>query len=514
MVQGRTLWELVEKRVAETPDALFVKDEGGRTLTFAGYQQAAERAAAGLAGMGVGEGTPVSWELPNWLAAIVLAGALSRLGAIQNPMLHIYRQREVTFMTRQTGARLLVVPPVWKGFDYGAMAHEVAGEVDGLEVLVVDKALPEGDPSTLPPPPAALEPDELPIRWRYYSSGTTADPKGIQHTDASVAAAARAMADVLEMGPEDRAALVFPFTHIAGAIFLISTMERGGALLAVEAFDPSTTIPFLAEEDVTLAGSVTPMHMAYLAAQRAQPDTPLFPKVRAFNGGGAPKPPQLHYDLKKEVGGVGIVSGYGLTECPILTMNTVRDPDEKLAESEGRVTAGVTIRLVDLDGREVGPNEEGEIRVVGPQLFKGYVESSLDAGALDEKGFLRTGDLGKVDDDGYVTITGRVKDIIIRKGENISAKEVEDLLYTHPKVADVGVIGLPDEERGEMACAVVAAKDASDPLTFEEMKAFLAEQGLMVQKIPERLEIVDAVPRNPTGKILKHQLRDQYAKGA
>jgi acyl-CoA synthetase (AMP-forming)/AMP-acid ligase II len=291
-------------------------------------------------------------------------------------------------------------------------------------------------------------------------------------------------------------------------------MERGGALLAVEAFDPSTTIPFLAQEDVTLAGSVTPMHMAYLAAQRAQPDTPLFPKVRAFNGGGAPKPPQLHYDLKKEVGGVGIVSGYGLTECPILTMNTVRDPDEKLAESEGRVTAGVTIRLVDLDGREVGPNEEGEIRVVGPQLFKGYVDSSLDAEALDEKGFLRTGDLGKVDDDGYVTITGRVKDIIIRKGENISAKEVEDLLYTHPKVADVGVIGLPDEERGEMACAVVAAKDASDPLTFEEMKAFLAEQGLMVQKIPERLEIVDAVPRNPTGKILKHQLRDQYAKGA
>jgi cyclohexanecarboxylate-CoA ligase len=514
MVQGRTLWELVEKRAAETSDALFVKDEEGRTLTFAGYQQAAERAAAGLVGMGVGEGTPVSWELPNWLEAIVLAGALSRLGAIQNPMLHIYRQREVTFMTRQTGARLLVVPPVWRGFDYGAMAEEVAGEVDGLEVLVLDKSLPEGDPSTLPPPPAAVEADELPIRWRYYSSGTTADPKGIQHTDATVAAAARAMADVLEMGPEDRAALVFPFTHIAGAIFLISTMERGGALLAVEAFDPPTTIPFLAQEDVTLAGSVTPMHMAYLAAQRAQPDAPVFPKVRAFNGGGAPKPPQLHHDLKKEVGGVGIVSGYGLTECPILTMNTVRDPDEKLAETEGRVTAGVEIRLVDLDGREVAAGEEGEIRVIGPQLFKGYVDSSLDAEAFDERGFLKTGDLGKVDADGYVTITGRVKDIIIRKGENISAKEVEDLLYTHPKVADVAVIGLPDEERGERCCAVVALKDASEPLAFQEMADFLREAGLMVQKIPEQLEVVDTVPRNPTGKILKHQLRDQYAKGA
>ena len=133
--------------------------------------------------------------------------------------------------------------------------------------------------------------------------------------------------------------------------------------------------------------------------------------------------------------------------------------------------------------------------------------------SFDEEGYFRTGDLGKLDD-GYVIITGRVKDIIIRKGENISAKEVEDLLYGHPKVGDVAVIGLPDRERGEMACAVVAVADAGDPLTFEEMKSFLAEQGLMVQKIPERLELVEAVPRNPTGKILKHQLRDAYSKGA
>jgi cyclohexanecarboxylate-CoA ligase len=514
VTEGSSLWELIERRAAETPEDQLGVDDAGRAMTFAEYRAAVERAAAGLAAMGVGEGSRVSWQLPTWLESLVLVGALSRLGAVQNPILPIYRGREVGFVARQTGARLLVVPSVWRGFDFKAMADEIAGEVEGLEVLVADKSLPEADPSTLPPPPATASGDGLPVRWAFYTSGTTADPKGAQHTDATIMAAALAMNEALELRSDDVSALVFPFTHIGGITWLFSALVTGCRQLVVESFDPAATVDLLDRERATLAGAGTPFHLAYLAEKRKRGDDKLLASVRAFPGGGAPKPPQLHYDLKKEAGGVGIVSGYGLTECPILTMNTVHDPDEKLAETEGRVTAGVTIRLVALDGREVGPNEEGEIRVVGPQLFKGYVDSSLDAEALDEKGFLKTGDLGKVDDDGYVTITGRVKDIIIRKGENISAKEVEDLLYTHPKVADVGVIGLPDAERGEMACAVVAVQDAGDPLTFEEMTGFLKEQGLMVQKIPERLEIVDAVPRNPTGKILKHQLRDQYAKGA
>jgi non-ribosomal peptide synthetase component E (peptide arylation enzyme) len=172
----------------------------------------------------------------------------------------------------------------------------------------------------------------------------------------------------------------------------------------------------------------------------------------------------------------------------------------------------VQIRVVSLDNRVVGAGEEGEIRVKGPQLCLGYLDSSLDREAFDAEGFFRTGDLGKVDADGYVTITGRLKDVIIRKGENISAKEVEDLLYQQAKVADVAVIGLPDPDSGERACAVVACNDARDPLGFEEMVSFLRDQGLMVQKIPEQLEIVSDVPRNPTGKILKHELRSRFAK--
>jgi acyl-CoA synthetase (AMP-forming)/AMP-acid ligase II len=279
----------------------------------------------------------------------------------------------------------------------------------------------------------------------------------------------------------------------------------------VEAFDPKTTIPLMQEFDVTLGGAGTPFHLAYLAAQREQPGTPLFPSLRACPGGAAPKPPQLHYDIKAEMGGVGIISGYGLTECPILSMNKTTDPDEKLADTEGAHTPGVEIRVVTLEGKPAGPGEEGEIRVVGPQLFRGYLDSSLDADAFDEDGFFRTGDLGNLDAEGFITITGRLKDVIIRKGENISAKEIEDLLYTHPKVADVAVIGLPDPKTGERACAVIAVKPGADPITFQEMADFLRDKQLRTQAIPEQLELVDAVPRNPSGKILKHKLREQYA---
>jgi acyl-CoA synthetase (AMP-forming)/AMP-acid ligase II len=507
-----TLWALVERRAAETAESVMAVDESGRRLTFGEYRLAAERAAAGLAGLGVGEGVNVSWQLPTWIESLVLVGALSRLRAVQNPVLPIYRDREVRFMTAQTGARLLIVPPAWRGYDYPEMASSIAAERDGLDVLVVDRSLPEGDPSALPPPPPVpASPADLPTGWVFYSSGTTADPKGVRHTDATIAAAAMAMNGVLDLVAEDRAALVFPFTHIGGITWLFSGLMTGCVNICVERFDPKETVEVLAREDVTLPGSGTPFHLAYLAAQREQPDKPIFPLVRAFPGGGAPKPPQLHYDMKNELGGVGIVSGYGLTECPILAMGAIGDPDDKLANTEGRTSPGVELRIVSIDGAVVGPGQEGELRVKGPQLFGGYVDSSLDAEAFDEKGFFRTGDLGVVDSDGFVAITGRLKDVIIRKGENISAKEVEDLLYQHPKIADVAVIGLPDPALGERCCAVVSSKDGSDPLAFAEMVEFLKGKGLAIQKVPEQLELVDAVPRNPTGKTLKHELRQRLS---
>jgi acyl-CoA synthetase (AMP-forming)/AMP-acid ligase II len=511
-VDGGSLWELVERRAAATPDALAAIDEDGRTLTWAEARTGAERAAAGLAHLGIGAGDVVSWQLPTWLESKLLVLALARLGAIQNPMLPIYREREVGFITRQAKSKLLIVPSTWAGFDFEAMARGIAAQIAAegghLQVLVADKALPQGDPASLPPPP---DPSVDAVRWYFYTSGTTADPKGAQHTDRTILASALGMNACLEVTEHDKNAVVFPFTHIGGIGWLFSALVVGFPTVYIERFDPVRTTQLIKEHDVTMAGAGTPFHMAYLAAQRQLPEgEQLFPNVRVYCGGGAPKPPQLHYDIKAEMGGVGIVSGYGLTEAPIIAMGTIHDTDEQLANTEGRAPGATQLRAVTIEGKEAGIGEEGEIRVKAPQLMKGYLDSSLDVDAFDEDGWFKTGDLGRIDAEGMVTITGRVKDIIIRNMENVSAKEVEDILFTHPAIADVAVIGVPDARTGERVCAVVVPQDPEHPITFADMVAHCREQGLMTQKLPERLEIVDALPRNPTGKVLKFQLKDRF----
>jgi acyl-CoA synthetase (AMP-forming)/AMP-acid ligase II len=511
-VDGRSLWELIERRADATPEGLLAIDPTGRQMTFAEYRAAALRAAAGFAAMGVKKGVTVSWVQPTCIDAVVLTAALCRLDANQNPIIPIYRQREVGFVVRQVGAKFLIVPGVFRKFDYAEMAREIAAEAPGLEVCVVDGTLPDGDPASLPPAPEApATPDDSPVRWFFYTSGTTSDAKGARHTDETLMSTIRGLADVLDLRADDRHAFAFPFTHVGGIGWLMAGLISGMTQLLADVWDPDTTIPFFAKHGVTQAGAGTAFHQAYLAAQREQPSKPLFPSIRTFPGGAAPKPPQLHYDLKNEMGGVGIISGYGLTECPIIAMNSTRDPDEKLANTEGSVNPrNAEIRVVTLEGKLAGPGEEGEFRIKGPQLCKGYVDESLNEAGFDEEGYFRTGDLGYLDAEGFVVITGRLKDVIIRKGENISAKEVEDLLYEHPKVGDVAVIGLPDPALGERCCAVVSSEEGSEALAFDEMVAFLKGRGLMLQKIPEQLEIVAEVPRNPTGKILKNKLREQF----
>lgn len=510
MLDAPSLWGLVEARAAASPDALFAVDEAGVQMTFAAYKDAAESCAAGLHARGIESGDAVSWVLPTRIEAIVLSGALARLGAVQNPILPIYRHREVGFAVRQSGAKLLVVPGEFRGFDYPAMARDIAAEIPGLDVLVIDRDLPNADPGTLP----KIAIDDDPIRWLFYTSGTTAAPKGALHTDATIMVSGRTLVRVCDMDAADRVALVFPFTHVGGVGWFIAGLMVGCAQIVVEAFEPASTVPLLAKHGVTLATAGTAFHQAYLDAQRANPAQPLFANIKSFPGGGAPKPPQLHHDIKREMGGAGIISGYGLTECPIVVMNTFRDPDDKLATTEGKANppGEMEIRIVSPDGSLAEVDQAGEIRVRGPQLCKGYLDVSLDQKAFDRDGFFRTGDLGSFDADGFLTITGRSKDVIIRKGENISAKEIEDLLYLHPKVADAAVIGLPDRALGERCCAVVACHDPGDPLGFDEMSEFFKKKNLMIQKIPEQLELVSEIPRNPTGKVLKDLLRERYAE--
>lgn len=526
-IHPASFWDLVVQRADATPDHVILADDRGRALTARAYHDACARAAAGLAAVeAVGSGSVVAWQLPTVLESAVLMGALTRLGATQCPVIPILRRAEVGFIAGQTKADLLVVPKTWRGFDHEAMARAIASETRA-RVLVVDLdartgdalVLPQGDPATLPPARAIARTDAPtgaaadPVRWIYYSSGTTAQPKGARHTDRSVMAGASAMLAHIGFGADDVYPIAYPFTHIGAAAMLTCSLVTGMRLLLHELFDPERTPLAMAEAGATLLGSAVPFFHAYLNAQRRHGTaSKLYPRLRACISGGAPKPPELHRELARELGGVGIVSAWGMTEFPLATCASPEDPDDVLADTEGRAGPQVELRVVALDGRRCGPGEEGELRVRGPQGCLGYVDAALDAEAFDAEGFLRSGDLAVLDPNGNVRITGRLKDVIIRNAENLSAAEIEDVLYTHPKVADVAVIGLPDPKTGERACAVVALAPGVDGLTLGELAAFARDKGLARQKVPEQLELVAALPRNAMGKVLKQQLREAYGR--
>jgi acyl-coenzyme A synthetase/AMP-(fatty) acid ligase len=472
-------------------------DEHDRRLTFGACRAQAERVAAGLFALGIGAGTAVTWQLPTRVEAVVLSLALARLGAVQNPILPIYREREVGAVLGQTGARWLVVPGRFRGFDFDAMARtlrKAAGAA--FEVLVADAALPEDDPGRLPPPPS----DGAAVRWLYTTSGTTAEPKCARHSDSTLIAGGTGLAVALDGQPDDVGTISFPYTHIGGPDYLVMLLLRGMAAVLLESFVPEHAVAVFRRHGVTLSGGSTAFYQAFLAEQRKQPDTPILPSLRLLAGGGAPKPPELFHQVRRELG-VPIVHGFGMTECPMIASGTPADTDEQLANTDGKPVAGCEVRVVD-----------GEIQVRGPMLCHGYTDPALSAEAFDADGFFRTGDLGHVRADGHVVLTGRSKELIIRKGENISPREIEDLLQTHPSVAAVAVIGLPDVERGERVCAVVETRPGAEPLGFAAMQQHCRAAGLMTQKIPEQLEVVDALPRNATLKILKHELRARFEK--
>ncbi|MFJ8585797.1 class I adenylate-forming enzyme family protein [Streptomyces sp. NPDC093595] len=489
-----TLWELVERRARLTPGRPALL-QGGRTLTFAGLRDRAERTAAGLWRMGVRPGTVVAWQLPTRIETVVLCVALTRLGAVQTPLIPFHRDREVGFALRASGAAFFAVPGPgpWRGFDHGAMAWRIGAR----GVFEAYRSLPDDDPAVLPAPPAS----GTDVRWVYWTSGTTSDPKGVLHTDRSLLAGGACLAHALRLSGDDVGSIAFPFAHVGGLDYLVMLLLYGFPAVLFETFALPGALAEYRGHGVTTAGGSTAFYSMFLAAQRAlPPGRKLIPTLRLLAGGGAPKPPELYHAVVREMG-CRLVHGYGMTEAPMITMGSPDDTDENLATTEGRPPAGMEIRIVD-----------GEVRLRGEAVCRGYLDPAQTAEAFDADGFLRTGDLGHLTGSGHLVLTGRRKDVIIRKGENISAREIEDLLHRHPAVRDVAVIGLPDAVRGELVCAVVEQPDGAAGLTLEDVTAHLRAQGLSVHKLPERLEVVDALPRNDTlRKVLKYRLRERFS---
>jgi len=508
-VTGSTLWELMERRAAATPDDLMLADDEGRRVTFGEFLEWTERVAAGLHALGIREGTVVSWQLPTRLETIAVSMALARLGAVQNPIIHLYREREVASLLRTTGARWFLIPGVWRGFDYAAMARSIQAVGGTFGIINGFEDLPEGEPSTLPPPPA----DGDAVRWLYATSGTTSEPKAVRHTDQTLIAGGIGVAEALQPEPGSINAIPFPYAHIGGPDNLVMMLRCGMASALVESFVPADSFAFFAALGVTHLGGSTAHYLALLAEQARTGVTNPVPTMHTMCGGGAPKPPELYWRVKERTG-VAIRHGYGMTECPMIACGAVGDTDEQLANSDGAPVVGCEILVVDGGERPVPAGVDGELLVRGPMLAKGYLDPAQTSQSFRDDGFFRTGDRGHLRGDGHVVITGRSKEMIIRKGENISPREIEDVLMTHPAVGAIAVLGLPDNERGERVCAVIETTPGAEPITFQAMAAHCRDAGLMTQKIPEQLEVVDTLPRNPTMKILKRVLVEQLTGAA
>ncbi|EST27587.1 cyclohex-1-ene-1-carboxylate:CoA ligase [Streptomyces roseochromogenus subsp. oscitans DS 12.976] len=487
------MWDLVVRRAALTPGRPVLL-QGGRQLTFSELRARAERVAAGLYDRGVRPGTVVAWQLPTRIETALLSFALARLGAVQSPVIPFYRDREVGFALRESKAEFFAVPGVWRGHDHTEMARRLGAR--GIFEAYDDDSLPDGDPSKLPAPPA----EGTSVRWIYWTSGTTSDPKGVLHTDRSLIAGGSCLAHALRLTPEDVGSIAFPYAHIGGPDYLVMLLLYGFPAVMFEHFSLPDALPEYRRHRVTVAGGSTAFYSLFLAEQRKQPGEKVIPSLRLLAGGGAPKPPEVYHSVVREMG-VQLTHGYGMTEVPMITMGDPRDTPENLATTEGRPPAGMEIRIVD-----------GEIRLRGEAVCQGYLDPAQTAAAFDADGFLRTGDLGHVTDSGHLVLTGRLKDVIIRKGENISAREIEDLLHRHPLVGDAAVIGLSDAERGELVCAVVEQPPGSPELTLPSIVSYLRSAGLSVHKLPERLEVVEALPRNDTlRKVLKYKLRERFS---
>jgi acyl-CoA synthetase (AMP-forming)/AMP-acid ligase II len=512
-----TVWALVEQGAEQWADHVLLADDHGRSLTGRGLRDASEGVAADLATRGVTGATLVSWQLPTTLETVVVMVALARLSAIQNPLIPILREREVGFITEQVGTDVFITTERWRGFEHGELARTLRRE-QGFDVVITDLEtdpgsigntlrLPQGDPSTLPAPPT----DGTSMRWIYTSSGTTADPKGVRHTDRTVMHGATGPIQGLGSSRDDVNAVAVPVSHIGGILMLTASLMTGMRLVLFETFDPATSPERMAAHGVTLLGSAVPFFLAYFDAQRRHGEEPLFSHLRTLTGGGASTPPEISRMAREVLGVRGIANSWGLTEFPVATYGHPDAPLAILDSTTGPAVAGVEVRAVSDDERVCAPGEEGELRLRGPQCFLGYVDSSLDADAFDADGWFRTGDLGIIDGDGNVTVTGRIKDIIIRNAENISALEIEDALYQHPAIADVAVVAAPDARTGERVCAFVVAAPDAEPPTLQSIADHCRALGLAVQKCPEQLELVDGLPRNSYGKVLKQELRKLVA---
>jgi cyclohexanecarboxylate-CoA ligase len=480
-------------------------DGSTRELTWAALNDDADAVAAALERLGVTEGEPVAFQLPNRLEFVAIALGTLRAGAVCEPLMPIFRERELSFMLAESRARVLFVPGTFRGRDYAAMAHGLRDAVASLEHVVV---LP-GDYEQLLDTASAHDARERdPHRFvqLLFTSGTSGEPKGALHRYDVLTRAADHHIEHFGLGADDVIYVPSPLAHQTGFLYgMWIALRLGVPHVVQEVWDAEAGLDAMQRFGVTFVQAATPFLADLTRVAEERGETP--ERLRTFVATGAAIPRELarrsREVLDAEVGGA-----WGTTESCLGCAFAPGDPPELAWGSDGRALDGVRLRITDDDGRELPPGEEGNFEVHTDCLFDGYLNRpELTAEAVTDDGWYRTGDLARIDSSGYVRITGRVKDVINRGGEKVPVAEIEQLLHAHPAVTDVAIVAMPDERLGERACAFIVGE-----LDFDTMLEYLDSHRVSKTYWPERLELVDALPRTPSGKIQKFVLRE-HARG-
>ena len=509
-------------RTCEAHGSKLALVDGAMRLTFADLDRASAQLAQWLQTAGVGPGDTVAYQLPNWWETAVVFLAAARVGAVANPLLPIFRERELGFILAQAHPKVVFIPGRWRGTDHRALLaaacsgsqqvivvrDDPAPHMLGFEQITVPCANSAADDPVSVSPARGGEVDPESVVLLMYTSGTTADPKGVLHTHGTLGAEIESLARVHQLTSADTTLMPSPLTHISGLLHAILVPALlGTAAVLMESWNGDDALRLIEAERVSyMVGAPTFVNDLIDAQQRRAHDLSSF---RLFSCGGADVSADL---MRRARASLGCLAKrvYGSTEFPTITTTDAADADAMGIETEGRVIAPAELRIVDEDGALCATGVAGEVQARGPECCVGYRDAAMNRDAFTDDGWFRTGDLGVLDAAGYLRITGRLKNIIIRKGEKLSVREIEDAIARHPGVAEVAVLAVPDPVTGERACAVIVLR-AGHALDLATLGSFLGEQGLARQKHPEKLIIRASLPHTDSGKIHRAALKNELA---
>ena len=502
----------LDRHARERPDERAVieisADGTVRELSWGALKMRSDAVASDLLRLGVLEGEPVAFQLPNRLEFVTIALGTLRAGAVCEPLMPIFRERELSFMLRESGARVLFVPDVFRGRDYASMAGGLRAGLPALEHVVGARraSRPSPTPATRRRRSRSRSSDDQ-IAQLLFTSGTSGEPKGALHRHDTLMRAADHQIDHFGLTGDDVIYIPSPLAHQTGFLYgMWIAIRLGAPQVLQEVWDAEVGLDAMRRFGVTFVQAATPFlaDLTRVASDLGQrPDS-----LRTFVATGAAIPRELAR-RSREVLGAEVGGAWGTTESCLGCAFVPGDPPERAWGTDGRALTGTSLRVVDDEGRPLSPGEEGNFEVGSDCLFVGYLNRpELTSEAVTADGWYRTGDLARIDADGYVRITGRVKDVINRGGEKVPVAEIEQLLHAHPAVHDVAIVAMPDERLGERACAFVVLDDDAD-LDFEMMLEYLDSHRVSKTYWPERLELVETLPRTPSGKIQKFVLRAQ-----